>query len=768
MNQIDTKEVLLVFMQTSCFGKKITMNSFDQLYYINLEYRKDMYDSINNVIENLQFDKIKVTRINAIKKDNGAYGVALSHIQALEDAKKHNYNKILIFEDYFKPFNYGETKYKVSKFLNDVQDWDLLLLSSISPNYEECDIDNVKKSIDSQCCIAYAVNENCIDNLLQVFKESAKELSVIKEYNLDEPCPYCIDVNWKKIQKEKKVYAFVPILGREYSKFSEIQKRFLNHFSNTYYMIRTYKDLKNYHFENDNEIPKIIFRTGKFKVHELPSQIIDIYNDEISNNPEYTLYYFDDYDCQIFMERLGDERLLNAYNKLIPTAYKADLWRYSILRKYGGIYIDFAHRSLYKYDEIIKDYNEIYVRNYPESHGIYNAFICTYPNSRILNKVIELSIENVEKERYGDSFMDIVSCNTLRKAYNIINNKPEDSEIELGSNIKYWQINHIYDSNDNMIIKSKDFNDYYSIIYGTDKIQKDYPPTHYKNLWNDKLIFKDEKWFDIENHYKKIFFKTPSLHDIISYYKIDGNIHHAKQRILLDLNMINNENSLLNNIPIYVVNLKERIELTERLKKTLEYFGVLDKTFFLNTTTFDLLPHSEREFWDNICSDRLNYSSLQLSVGCLSSNFRIWEKIRDSENDYGLVFEEDVLFKENFLNEFNNIQIPEDFDILFIGGNFLQFKDFNAEVKELSILDKGVYIPDFKNKDCFTTEGYILSKKGAKKLIDYINIGNTVYEDNLIKESVKSFSSIDWYIHNLAKKGLLSYYGLNPLICYQN
>jgi hypothetical protein len=44
------------------------MNGFDQVYYINLEYRKDMYDSINNVIDNLSFDRSKVTRINAIKK----------------------------------------------------------------------------------------------------------------------------------------------------------------------------------------------------------------------------------------------------------------------------------------------------------------------------------------------------------------------------------------------------------------------------------------------------------------------------------------------------------------------------------------------------------------------------------------------------------------------------------------------------------------------------------------------------------------------------
>jgi glycosyl transferase family 25 len=204
------------------------MKQFDQLYYINLEYRLDMYDSINNVIDNLQFDRNKVTRINAIKKNNGAYGCALSHIEALEDAKKNCYEKILILEDDFVPFDYNDTKYKISKFLDEVKDWDLLMLSCHLKNYDVCNVENVVKSINSQSTIAYAIQVHFIDKLLKVFKHSANMLSSIPTYQ--EPCEFCIDVNWKELQKESKWYTFLPLLGQEYPKYSDVQKRFLDHF----------------------------------------------------------------------------------------------------------------------------------------------------------------------------------------------------------------------------------------------------------------------------------------------------------------------------------------------------------------------------------------------------------------------------------------------------------------------------------------------------------------------------------------------------------
>ncbi len=51
-------------------------------------------------------------------------------------------------------------------------------------------------------------------------------------------------------------------------------------------------------------------------------------------------YLFCDSDCRSFIAREYPPDVLMAYDRLIPTAFKADLWRYCVLYKYGGVYLD--------------------------------------------------------------------------------------------------------------------------------------------------------------------------------------------------------------------------------------------------------------------------------------------------------------------------------------------------------------------------------------------------------------------------------------------
>jgi len=51
-------------------------------------------------------------------------------------------------------------------------------------------------------------------------------------------------------------------------------------------------------------------------------------------------YLFNDADCRAFIAQEFPDDVLYAYDRLIPTAFKADLWRYCVLYKYGGVYLD--------------------------------------------------------------------------------------------------------------------------------------------------------------------------------------------------------------------------------------------------------------------------------------------------------------------------------------------------------------------------------------------------------------------------------------------
>jgi mannosyltransferase OCH1-like enzyme len=177
--------------------------------------------------------------------------------------------------------------------------------------------------------------------------------------------------------------------------------------------IKTYIDLRDLNFHTD-EIPKIIFRTGRYSLVNLPVEIQSLYENELENNPEYTLFYFDDEDCLSFIREKMNENVLTAYQSLIPTAFKADLWRYAVLYTYGGIYLDFTMHSLISFNKIlISGKKEIYVRDIADMYGMYNAFIATVPKSEILKKAIEKVCFNVSNKLLGQIPLDVTGPSML-------------------------------------------------------------------------------------------------------------------------------------------------------------------------------------------------------------------------------------------------------------------------------------------------------------------------------------------------------------------
>jgi len=105
-----------------------------------------------------------------------------------------------------------------------------------------------------------------------------------------------------------------------------------------------------------------------------------------------------------------DPRVFEAYNNLLPYAYKADLARYCILYEFGGLYVDLNIELLNTLESTItdfKDKNFFAFRDESEesrrSWSVCNGFIYTEPNSPIMSKAIDIVIENVKKKFYGRS-----------------------------------------------------------------------------------------------------------------------------------------------------------------------------------------------------------------------------------------------------------------------------------------------------------------------------------------------------------------------------
>ena len=75
----------------------------------------------------------------------------------------------------------------------------------------------------------------------------------------------------------------------------------------------------------------------------LPPKMYDCVHHNLSMNHvgfDCIHYLFNDDECRAFIAREYPSDVLDAYDNLIPTAFKADLWRYCVLYMYGGVYLD--------------------------------------------------------------------------------------------------------------------------------------------------------------------------------------------------------------------------------------------------------------------------------------------------------------------------------------------------------------------------------------------------------------------------------------------
>ncbi len=148
-------------------------------------------------------------------------------------------------------------------------------------------------------------------------------------------------------------------------------------------------------------IPLKIFQTWHTK--NLPPKMKERVEKLKDTNPRFEHFLFDDNDCREFIKNNFTDDILNAYDKLIPGAYKADLWRYCVLYINGGIYMDIKLKCINGFRLIELTENNHYVKDRISPLSIYNALIVCQKGSPFLWKAIYRIVFNVENKIYGKS-----------------------------------------------------------------------------------------------------------------------------------------------------------------------------------------------------------------------------------------------------------------------------------------------------------------------------------------------------------------------------
>jgi mannosyltransferase OCH1-like enzyme len=219
-------------------------------------------------------------------------------------------------------------------------------------------------------------------------------------------------------------------------------------------------------------IPLKIFQTWHTKI--LPvNMLLNIQNLK-KCHPNFQYYLYDDNDCREFIKNNYSNEVLWAFDKLIPGAYKADLWRYCILYTYGGVYLDIKFNSINNFRLIALTEKEHFVLD-ADNIGIYNGFMVCKPGNKILLDCINKIIEHVKIKYYGEGYLHPTGPRLLGSYFTI----EEKGSLEL----KLEPVNEQHFINYNNMYILASYKEYRTEQKFSQKKE------HYSNLWNNKQIY---------------------------------------------------------------------------------------------------------------------------------------------------------------------------------------------------------------------------------------------------------------------------------------
>ena len=250
-------------------------------------------------------------------------------------------------------------------------------------------------------------------------------------------------------------------------------------------------DLKLY----ENKIPKIIYKTGPFQKYNLPESVTELYEKIKENNPSFEFVYFDNEDCEEFISNNYDNEVLEAYNSLNPTAYKADLFRYCLLYKNGGIYSDFSQNFLKPLDELISFEKDqlVLCDDIPQKPykfgGVQISFMAAAPNLDIYKKCIDTIVLYCKNKTYQKNPLDITGPYLFKRILNTtdINYRMELSQIrdKAGIRDEYLVLKKFAECNKSAAIKTK-LDNHTTLIYKSNT-----PINYYDALWYMNNVYKE-------------------------------------------------------------------------------------------------------------------------------------------------------------------------------------------------------------------------------------------------------------------------------------
>jgi mannosyltransferase OCH1-like enzyme len=148
--------------------------------------------------------------------------------------------------------------------------------------------------------------------------------------------------------------------------------------------------------------------------------INDLINKHKSMNPDYNYYLYDDKDMDEFVNKYYNGEISECYNKLNITVAKSDFWRYLVLYKYGGVYLDMDSSIEKPLNELIKEEDQAIITEEGNPYNYVQWALIFSKEHPILKKTIELICDNIKNNRYPNDIHKMTGPDIYTKAINEI------------------------------------------------------------------------------------------------------------------------------------------------------------------------------------------------------------------------------------------------------------------------------------------------------------------------------------------------------------
>ena len=187
-------------------------------------------------------------------------------------------------------------------------------------------------------------------------------------------------------------------------------------------------------------IPKILYQTWDTRIFP-----IDVQHRFIKMRKNYAGYeyrFFLDQDMDDFVKTHYPGKIWECYRKLNVIVAKADFWRYLVLYKWGGVYLDMDSDMLLPLDELIREDDDAIIAAESNPDMFVQWALMFKAEHPLLKLVIDRVVDNISNNTYPNDIHKMTGPSVFSNAVQILHGNLygaglNHSSIQMGSDVTY-------------------------------------------------------------------------------------------------------------------------------------------------------------------------------------------------------------------------------------------------------------------------------------------------------------------------------------------